>query len=96
MIAMPGIVWLLASEYPARSAASSSCRSRSAGSPSPTSCFISLVAMLSGLLNARSRFGPGAFAPVLLNIFLISGILTRLLSARRQRRRYDRRLLRWP
>jgi len=37
--------------------------------------FISLVAMLSGLLNARSRFGPGALAPVLLNLFLISGIL---------------------
>jgi putative peptidoglycan lipid II flippase len=36
---------------------------------------ISLVAMLSGLLNARSRFGPGAAAPVLLNIVLISGIL---------------------
>ena len=31
--------------------------------------------MLSGLLNARSRFGPGALAPVLLNICLISGIL---------------------
>jgi putative peptidoglycan lipid II flippase len=36
---------------------------------------VSLVAMLSGLLNARSRFGPGAAAPVLLNIVLISGIL---------------------
>jgi putative peptidoglycan lipid II flippase len=31
--------------------------------------------MLSGLLNARSRFGPGAFAPVFLNLVLISGIL---------------------
>src|SRR3546814_7675882 len=31
--------------------------------------------MLSGLLNARSRFAPGAFAPVLLNILLISGIV---------------------
>ncbi len=38
--------------------------------------FISLMAMLSGLLNARSRFGPGAFAPVLLNVFMITGILT--------------------
>ncbi len=37
--------------------------------------FISLMAMLSGLLNARSRFGPGAFAPVLLNIFMIIAIL---------------------
>lgn len=32
--------------------------------------------MLSGLLNARSRFAPGAFAPVLLNIVLIGGIIT--------------------
>ncbi len=37
--------------------------------------FISLVAMLSGLLNARSRFAPGAIAPVLFNIVLISGIV---------------------
>ncbi len=37
--------------------------------------FISLMAMLSGLLNARSRFGPGAFAPVLLNICMITAIL---------------------
>ncbi|MET0179817.1 MAG: murein biosynthesis integral membrane protein MurJ, partial [Novosphingobium sp.] len=37
---------------------------------------ISLVAMLSGLLNARSRFAPGAFAPVLLNVVLIGGIVT--------------------
>src|SRR3546814_1478156 len=31
--------------------------------------------MLSGLLIARARFAPGAFAPVLLNIRLISGIV---------------------
>lgn len=37
--------------------------------------FISLVAMLSGLLNARSRFAPGAIAPVLFNLVLISGII---------------------
>ena len=38
--------------------------------------FISLVAMLSGLLNARSRFAPGAIAPVLFNLVLIGGIIT--------------------
>ncbi|MEY4720615.1 MAG: hypothetical protein RIQ46_340 [Pseudomonadota bacterium] len=38
--------------------------------------FISLMAMLAGVLNARSRFGPGAAAPVLLNIFLIAGLMT--------------------
>ena len=37
---------------------------------------VSLVAMLSGLLNARSRFAPGAFVPVLLNILLIAGVVS--------------------
>lgn len=37
--------------------------------------FISLVAMLSGLLNARSRFAPGAIAPILFNLTLIGGII---------------------
>jgi putative peptidoglycan lipid II flippase len=32
--------------------------------------------MLSGLLNARSKFAPGAFVPVLLNVVLIGGIVT--------------------
>src|SRR5690606_24632367 len=35
----------------------------------------SLVAMLSGVLNARSRFGPGAAAPVLLNLTLILSMI---------------------
>jgi putative peptidoglycan lipid II flippase len=37
--------------------------------------FISIVAMLTGLLNARSRFAPGAIAPILFNITLIGGII---------------------
>ena len=37
--------------------------------------FISIVAMLTGLLNARSRFAPGAIAPILFNLTLISGII---------------------
>ncbi len=37
--------------------------------------FISLVAMFSGLLNARSRFAPGAIAPILFNMVLITGII---------------------
>lgn len=37
--------------------------------------FISLVAMFSGLLNARSRFAPGAIAPILFNMVLIAGII---------------------
>ncbi|MCB2051812.1 MAG: murein biosynthesis integral membrane protein MurJ, partial [Novosphingobium sp.] len=73
MIAMPGIVWLLASDFqevPGKFELSV-LLSRITF---PYLMLISLVAMLSGLLNARSRFGPGAFAPVLLNIVLISGI----------------------
>lgn len=37
--------------------------------------FISIVAMLSGLLNARSRFAPGAVAPVVFNLVLIGAIV---------------------
>jgi putative peptidoglycan lipid II flippase len=74
MIGMGGIVWLLAREY-----ASVPGKFELAIFLSritfPYLFFISLVAMLSGLLNARSRFGPGALAPVLLNLFLISAIL---------------------
>lgn len=74
MIAMPGIVWLLAREYatvPGKFELSVFLSRMTF----PYLGLISLVAMLSGLLNARSRFGPGAVAPVLLNICLISGIL---------------------
>lgn len=74
MIFMPGIVWLLAREY-GTVAGKFELSVLLSRMTFPYLFFISLVAMLSGLLNARSRFGPGAFAPVLLNIFLISGIL---------------------
>lgn len=74
MFAMSGIVWLLASEYqsvPGKFELSV-LLSRFTF---PYLALISLVAMLSGVLNARSRFGPGAFAPVLLNLTLIGAIL---------------------
>ncbi len=74
MIAMPGIVWLLAREYasvPGKFELSVFLSRLTF----PYLGLVSLVAMLSGLLNARSRFGPGAAAPILLNICLISGIL---------------------
>ena len=74
MIAMPGIVWLLAHEY-GKVAGKFELSVLLSRMTFPYLFFISLVAMLSGLLNARSRFGPGAVAPVLLNIILISGIL---------------------
>lgn len=74
MIAMPGIVWLLAGQFqevPGKFELSV-LLSRITF---PYLALVSLVAMLSGLLNARSRFGPGAFAPVLLNLCLIAAIL---------------------
>ncbi len=74
MIAMPGIVWLLAREYqdlPGKFELSVYLSRITF----PYLALVSLVAMLSGLLNARSRFGPGAFAPVLLNIVMIGGIV---------------------
>ncbi len=74
MIVMPGIVWLLAHEY-AKVPGKFELSVFLSRMTFPYLFFISLVAMLSGLLNARSRFGPGALAPVLLNLFLISGIL---------------------
>jgi putative peptidoglycan lipid II flippase len=74
MLAMPGIVWLLArgyAEVPGKFELSVTLSRITF----PYLALVSLVAMLSGLLNARSRFAPGAFVPVLLNIVLISGIL---------------------
>ncbi|WP_095011381.1 murein biosynthesis integral membrane protein MurJ [Tsuneonella mangrovi] len=75
MIAMPGIVWLLARDFQAVPGKFelSVMLSRVTF---PYLSLVSLVAMLSGLLNARSRFAPGAFVPVLLNIVMIAGIIT--------------------
>jgi putative peptidoglycan lipid II flippase len=75
MIAMPGIVWLLAREYqsvPGKFELSVML----SRATFPYLALVSLVAMLSGLLNARSRFAPGAIVPVLLNIVMIGGIAT--------------------
>lgn len=74
MIAMPGIVWLLARDY--QSVAGKFDLSVMLSRVTfPYLALVSLVAMLSGVLNARSRFGPGAFVPVLLNIVMIAGII---------------------
>lgn len=73
MIAMPGIVWLLANEFQSVPGKFDFAVMLSRLT-FPYLALVSLVAMLSGLLNARSRFAPGAFAPVLLNIVLICGI----------------------
>ncbi|AKM09033.1 murein biosynthesis integral membrane protein MurJ [Croceicoccus naphthovorans] len=73
LLAMPGIVWLLARDYqdvPGKFELSV----KLAQITFPYLGLVSLVAMLSGLLNARSKFAPGAFVPVLLNIVLIAGL----------------------
>jgi putative peptidoglycan lipid II flippase len=74
MIAMPVIVYGLASEY-ATVAGKFELSVFLSRMTFPYLFFISLVAMLSGLLNARSRFAPGAIAPILFNITLIGGII---------------------
>ena len=74
MLAMPLIVYGLASEFQSQPGKFELAVFLSRMT-FPYLFFISLVAMLSGLLNARSRFAPGAIAPVLFNITLISAIL---------------------
>ena len=73
MIAMWPIVWILASEFQ-KIPGKFELAVTLSRITFPYLGLISLVAMLSGLLNARSRFGPGAVAPVLLNIALISSL----------------------
>lgn len=73
MLVMPGIVWLLAREYqsvPGKFELSVMLSRVTF----PYLGLVSLVAMLSGVLNARSKFAPGAFVPVLLNLVLIGGL----------------------
>ncbi|MDZ7588968.1 MAG: murein biosynthesis integral membrane protein MurJ [Parasphingorhabdus sp.] len=74
MLAMPWIVFALASEYQKVDGKFELAVFLSRVT-FPYLFFISLVAMLSGLLNARSRFAPGAIAPILFNLTLIGGIL---------------------
>jgi putative peptidoglycan lipid II flippase len=75
MLAMPGIVWLLASEFQKVPGKFELAVTLSRVT-FPYLTLISLVAMLSGLLNARSRFAPGAAAPILLNVSLIGAMGT--------------------
>ncbi|APG62386.1 murein biosynthesis integral membrane protein MurJ [Sphingorhabdus lutea] len=74
MMAMPFIVWLLAPKFQAIPGKYelSVFLSRVTF---PYLAFISMVAMLTGLLNSRSKFAPGAIAPILFNIVMIIGVL---------------------
>lgn len=73
MLIMPGIVWLLASEFQSVPGKFDLAVFLSRVT-FPYLFFISIVAMLTGLLNARSKFAPGAIAPILFNLVLIGGI----------------------
>lgn len=75
MALMPGIVWVLARDFHDVPGKFDFAVFLSRVT-FPYLALVSLVAMLSGLLNARARFAPGASVPVLLNIVLIAGILT--------------------
>jgi putative peptidoglycan lipid II flippase len=44
-------------------------------SPSSTSSFISLVALMSGVLNAQGRFTEATIVPVLMNLMFIAAML---------------------
>jgi putative peptidoglycan lipid II flippase len=73
MLAMPLIVGLLARDFsavPGKFALTVTM----ARVTFPYLGLISLVAMLSGLLNARGRFAPGALTPLLLNLVLLTAI----------------------
>ncbi|MBC7158916.1 MAG: murein biosynthesis integral membrane protein MurJ, partial [Porphyrobacter sp.] len=73
MLAMPALIWLLAREYQ-EVPGKFELAVELSRITFPYLMLVSLVAMLSGVLNARSRFAPGAFVPVLLNIVLIAAI----------------------
>jgi putative peptidoglycan lipid II flippase len=73
MLAMPWIVGLLARDFadvPGKFALTVTL----ARVTFPYLGLISLVAMMSGLLNARGRFAPGALTPLMLNLVLLAAI----------------------
>ena len=72
-IAMPGVIWLMASEYqevPGKFELTVAL----ARITFPYIIFISLVSLLTGILNSLSRFAPGASFPIFLNLVLIVGL----------------------
>ena len=74
ILGMEGIVWLLAREYqsiPGKFELSV----KLSRITFPYLGLISVVALLSGILNTRSRFAPGAIAPILLNLCLIGAMV---------------------
>jgi putative peptidoglycan lipid II flippase len=74
MIVMPGFLWLIVSDY-AETPGKFELAVELTRWTFPYLIFISLVALLSGVLNSLTRFAIAAFAPALLNIALIIALL---------------------
>ena len=73
-IAMPAFLWLLVSDY-AATPGKFELAVELTRYTFPYLIFISLVALLSGVLNSLTRFAVAAFAPALLNLALIAALL---------------------
>ena len=73
-IFMPGVLWLVVPDY-AETAGKFELAVELTRWTFPYLLFISLVALLSGILNSLTRFAIAAFAPALLNVALIIGLL---------------------
>lgn len=71
---MPGFVWLMASGY-ASDPAKFDLTVELTRITFPYLMLISLVSLLSGILNSMSKFAAAAAAPILLNIAMITGVL---------------------
>ena len=71
--AMPGLVWVMASGFAGD--ARFDLAVLFGRIAFPYILFISLAALLSGVLNASGRFKAAAAAPVLLNVLFIAGLL---------------------
>jgi putative peptidoglycan lipid II flippase len=74
MLAMPWIVYGLASDF-AEMPGKYELSVFLSRITFPYLGLISVATLFTGVLNSKSRFGPGAFAPVLFNLVLIGGIL---------------------
>ena len=73
-IFMPGFVWLMASGY-ASDARKFALTVELTRLTFPYLMLISLVSLLSGILNSMSRFAAAAAAPILLNVAMMTAIL---------------------
>lgn len=80
IIAMPGLVWLMASGFVGDERFDLAVEYGRLAFP--YILFISLTALVSGVLNGAGRFTAAAAAPVLLNVVFIGGIIISALLGR--------------